>query len=280
LSGRQINVSYNNAEFINGTIYDAEQDGNNIISVNAGETTVTSVKGNVSPIAVRDPVRSDTWPVSEGQYYVIDSSGVRLLAGEWENYGASVSAEIDPDDNSAIRITVVGPYTNTTLAGGPYELAASDSSVKYGALKIAGTGVYNEENLLGLITGVDPIKYTRATVSNIINPFIVSQEDAYDRGIWASQRASGPVVSLNTTVPTSSIAGIGLTCGSLIQYLDSTYRITSCSIGNISTSISAERYVTVADVDAIWGTETVADYDALWENYECQDQIIFPYKVA
>lgn len=280
LSGRQINVSYNNAYFINGTIYDAEEDGNNIIGVNAGETTVTSVKGNVSPIAVRDPARSDTWPVAEGQYYVIDSSGLPLLAGEWESYGGSVSAEIDPDDNSAIRITVVGPYTDTTLAGGPYELAASDSGVKYAALKLNGTGVYGEENLLGLITGIDPIKYTRATVSTINNPFIVTQENAYDRGVWAAQRASGPVVSLSATVPTSSIDGIGLTCGSLITYLDSTYRVTSCSIGNISTSINAERYVTVYDVDAIWGTQTVAQYDALWENYECQDQIIFPYKVA
>jgi hypothetical protein len=25
---------------------------------------------------------------------------------------------------------------------------------------------------------------------------------------------------------------------------------------------------------------SVADYDALWGNYECQDQMIFPYKVA
>ena len=279
LSGRQINVSYNNAYFINGTIYDAEQDGN-IITVDAGATTVTSVKGSVSPIAVRNPVRSDSWPVADGEYYVIDSEGLPLYADEWEAYGGSVSAEIDPDDNSAIRITVVGPYTDTTLAGGPYALAVSDSGVKYGALKLSGTGVYNEENLLGLLTGVDPIKYTRATINTINNPFIVTQENAYDRGVWAAQRASGPVVSFNATVPTSSIEGVGLTCGSLIVYLDSTYRITNCSIGNISTSISAERCVTVSDVDAIWGTETVADYDALWENYECQDQIIFPYKVA
>jgi hypothetical protein len=280
LSGRQINVSYNNAEFVNGTIYDAEEDGNNIITVDAGGTTVTSVKGNVSPIGVRNPVRSDTWPVAEGQYYVIDSSGLPLLAGEWENYGGSVSAEIDPDDNSAIRITVVGPYTDTTLAGGPYELAASDSSVKYGALKIGGTGVYNEQNFLALTTGVDSVKYTRAAVNTINNPFIVTEENAYDRGIWAAQRASGPVVSLSATVPTSSIRPISLTCGSLIDYLDSTYRVTSCSISNISTSINAERFVTVSDVDAIWGTQTVADYDALWSSYECQDQIIFPYKVA
>lgn len=369
LSGRQINVSYNNAYFINGTIYDAEEDGNNIISVNAGETTVTSVKGNVSPIAVRNPVRSDNWPVADGEYYVIDSAGVTLLAEQWESFGGSVSAEIDPEDNSAIRITVVGPYTDTTLAGGPYELAASDSSVKYAALKLNGTGVYGEENLLGLITGIDPIKYTRATINTINNPFIISQEDAYDRGVWAAQRASGPVVTLSATIPTSSIQGIGLTCGSLISYLDSTYRITTCSIGNISTSITAERYVTVYDIDAIWGTgitvpetftisiaspavitcsshglsngdfvsftttgelpnnlatslpiwggyvinsatntfqisatqggsainstgsqsgthsfitgdKSVAEYDALWENYECQDQIIFPYKVA
>jgi len=280
LSGRRINVPYTNSSFVNGTVYSAADDGNNIISVTAGATTVTSVKHTVNPIYVTQPARSDTWPIGDGQYYVIDSSGIPLLAGEWEAYGASVTVEVDHDDPAAIQITVVGPYTDTTLAGGPYELAASDGSTKYASLNISGTGVFSGDSVLSLLTGIDPVKYTRATVNTITNPFISSEEQAYDRGIWAAQKASGPVVKMNATVPTSSISGIGLTCGSLLQYRDSTYRITSSTINSISTSINAERYVTVADVDAIWGSQTVADYDGLWGTYECQDQIIFPYKVA
>jgi len=280
LSGRQINIPYTDSNFVSGTVYSAADDGNNVISVAAGATTVTSVKHTVNPIYVTQPSRSDSWPVTSGQYHVIDSSGIPLLAGEWEEYGASVTVEIDADDPSAIRITVVGPYTDTTLAGGPYELAASDGATKYASLEIAGTGVYSGDGVLGLLTGIDPDKYTRATVNTITNPFIVDVEHAYDRGIWAAQKASGPTIALSAQVPASSIAGLGLTCGALVDYRQSTYRIVSCSISGIGASISAERHVTVADVDAIWGTETVAEYDSFWGNYECQDQIIFPYKVA
>jgi hypothetical protein len=369
LSGRQINIAYSDSAFVDGTVYSAADDGNNIISVRAGETTVTSVKHTVNPTFVKQPTRSDTWPIGDGQYYVIDSSGVVLLAGEWDEYGASVSVEIDPDDPAAIQITVVGPYTDTTLAGGPYELAASDGENKYAALNISGTGVYSGDNALGLLTGIDPEKYTRATVNTITNPFIANLEQAYDRGVWAAQKASGPLVTMSAQIPSSSISGIGLTCGSLVAYRNSTYRIMSCSISGIGASITAERFVTVADVDAIWGTgitapktftmtiaspavftssthglvdgdfvsfsttgelpdnaatsstiwggyvinsatntfqlsatpggsainstgsqsgthsfitgdTSVAEYDGFWENYECQDQIIFPYLEA
>jgi hypothetical protein len=173
-----------------------------------------------------------------------------------------------------------GTAGEVTLAGGPYELAASTGSSKFASLKIAGTGVYAGDNVLPLLTGIDPLKYTRANVNSITNPFIASLEQAYDRGVWASQKASGPVVTLNASVPVSSITGVGETPGSLIQYRDSTYRIMSCSLNGISASLGAENYVTVADVDAIWGSQTVADYDSLWDSYECQDQTIFPYKVA
>lgn len=280
LSGRQINIEYTDAAFVTGNVYDAEQDGNNIISVAAGATTITSVKGNVDPLSLLQPVRSDTWPVLDGQYYVIDSEGLPLLAGEWEGYGGYVIANIDPDDNSAIQITVKGPTEEVTLAGGPYELAASDSGVKYAALKISGTGVYVGDGQLQLITAVDATKYTRATVNTIDNRFIVTEENAYDRGVWASMKASGPVVTVNFSLPVSALAGVGLTPGALFDYNYSTYRVVASTINNLGVSITAERYVLVADTDAIWGTQTVADFDAVWGALECQDQIIFPYKVT
>jgi hypothetical protein len=252
LSGRQVNIAYSDSYFVDGIVYDAGADGNNIISVAAGQTTVTSVKHTVHPISILQPVLSETWPIDAGEYYVIDSSGLRLLASEWYGYGGSVTVNIDPNDPAAIQITVVGPYTEVTLAGGPYELAASTGSSKFASLKIAGTGVYAGDNVLPLLTGIDPLKYTRANVNSITNPFIASLEQAYDRGVWSSQKASGPVVTLNASVPVSSITGVGETPGSLIQYRDSTYRIASCSLNGISASLGAENYVTVADVDAIW----------------------------
>jgi hypothetical protein len=280
LSGSQINIAYSNAAFVTGNIYDAELDGNNIISVEAGGTTITTVKGNVDPLSIEQPIFSEVWPIEDGQYYVIDSDGLPLLSGEWEAYGAYVNAIIDPEDNSAIQITVVGPSTEVTLAGGPYKLAVSDGSVEYAALKISGTGVYGGDGQLQLITAIDTAKYTRATVNSISNPFIITEENAYDRGVWASMKASGPVVTVNFNIPSSAIDGVGLTPGALFNYGQSTYRVINCTINNLNVSIDAERHVLVADTDAIWGSQTVADFDAVWGALECQDQIIFPYKVA
>ena len=290
LSGKQINIAYTNAHFVDGVIYDAELDGNNIISVAAGETTVTSVKWDVQPISLIQPYRylatgtgagaTFTGPLPDGSYFIVDSTGLPISERQWEDYGGSLSVEIDHDDAAAIQITLIGPYIEIPSTTGPYSVAASTGDTEYGALKITGTGIYSGSNVLGLLTGVDPTKYTRATVNTITNPFIVDEQHAYDRGIWAAQKASGPVVTISATIPNSSINGVGLTCGSLVNYRNSTYRITSSSIGSASTTINGERFVTVADVDALWSGKTVAEYDGIWKPYECQDQIIFPYKVA
>lgn len=290
LSGSKINIAYSNAEFINGVVYDAQADGNNIISVNAGESTVTSVRWDIDPLSLVQPTRYlatgtgtgaiFTGPLPDGTYFVSDSTGLPISANQWEDYGASVTVNIDPEDNEAILITVKGPISEIPSTTGPYSLEANDGENSFAALKIVGSGVYAGDNQLQLITGIDTDKYSRTTVNTIWNPFIVTEENAYDRGIWASMKASGPVVTVNFNVPVTSIEGIGLTCGALFDYNNSTYRVISSSIGNLNVSINAERYVTVANVDAIWGTQTVAQYNAVWQNYECQDQIIFPYKVA
>lgn len=282
LSGRQINIPYSRAEYVFGSIYDAQQDGNNIISVEAGGTTVTSVKFNTHPLYINQPelVDGTTWPLEPGQYCVMDDTGYFLNAGEWTDYGAFVSCAIDPDDPAAIQITVKGPYTPTTLAGSTYKLAVSQGQEEYAALNISGTGVFSGDSQLNLLTGVDPTKYTRATINTIDNPFVRTEEQAYDRGAWASLKASGPVVTMTTNVPVTSISSVGLTPGSLIDYNQSTYRVTNSQVANLNVGISAEHYVMVADMDAIWGSQTVAQHDALWGNYECQDQIILPYKVT
>lgn len=282
LSGKAINIPYTEAYYVFGTVYDAADDSNNVISVKAGETTVTSVKHNVHPLYIEQPdfYPGTDWLTTPIGYAVMDSSGYYLNADEWLGYGGSVTVNIDPDDNAAIQITVTGPDSDVTLAGGPYELAVSDGKTKYAALTILGSGVYSGDSVLNLITGIDPEKYTRATINTITNPFISTLEQAYDRGVWASHKASGPVVSMNATIPTSAVTAIGETCGSLIQYRNSTYRVLQTTIGNVSTSITCERFVTVTDMDALWGSKTVAEYDSFWGSYECQDQSIFPYMEA
>lgn len=254
LSGRQINIPYTEAYFVEGVVYDSRTEGNNVLSVGAGETTVSVVRGSIHPISLNQPtlVNGTSWPTVSNQYTVMDSTGYYLNAAEWTDFGAYVSVQIAPDNPDAIEITVKGPYTEVTLAGGPYRIAVSDGANEYASLKIGGTGVYSGDNVLQLRTGLDPDKYTRATVNTITNPFVNTLEQAYDRGVWASNKASGPVVTLAATIPTKDVVGIGSTPGSLINYNQSTYRVYSDSISNIGTSFNAEYYVNVDDVDALW----------------------------
>jgi hypothetical protein len=259
LSGRQINIPYTDAYFVEGVIYDSAADGNNIISVGAGETTVTVVKYDIHPISLLQPllVNGTEWPTVANQYTVMDSTGLYLNAAEWTDYGAYVSVQIAPDDPSGIEITVKGPYTDVTLAGGPYRIAVSEGQNEFASLKIGGTGVYSGSNVLQLRTGLDPEKYTRATVNTITNPFINTIEQAYDRGVWASNKASGPVVTLSATIPTGDLVAIGSTPGALIDYNQSTYRVLSDTVSNVATSLVSEYYVTVDRVDALWDVGVV-----------------------
>jgi len=88
LSGRQINIPYSNAEFISGVVYDARADGNNVITVDAGATTITSVKFDVNPITLKQPVRYLATagtsgpifeaPLPDGHYFVVDSTGLPI----------------------------------------------------------------------------------------------------------------------------------------------------------------------------------------------------------
>jgi hypothetical protein len=292
LSGRQVNIPYTDAYFIGETIdefgdrvkasiYNAADDNNNIISVEVGEVTETPVKFNVNPITVFDPVPTDTLgPSAPGTYFVTDSEGILVLAAEWLAYGGKVTAKIDPEDAGAILVTVTGPTQELTVAGGPYKLSATYDDAETATLNIAGTGVYFGEKQLELVTGLDPVKYTRATVNTINNPFVNSVRTAYDRGVWASLKASGPVVTMSATIPTRDVNNMGELSGSLFDYRLSTYRITTDTIGPAGTSLNAERFVTVADVDALWAGQDVVDYDDVWGSYESQDQIIFPYLEA
>jgi hypothetical protein len=287
LVGREVEVSYYNSEIVKGVVYDAEANGNNIISVNAGETTVTSVKWNVDPITLRQPQHVTTFPIQAGEYFVIDAAGVTLSAGEWEEYGGSVTVQIDDADPSAIQITMVGPYTDTTLAGGPYELAASDGDNKYATLKIDGLGVNSAGGQLSLITAVDTSKSSRLTTTRIDNRFVRGIEQAYDRGVWASLKASGPDISLRATIPTADTYGPNAwydfeipisTAGALVDYEHSKYRVSSTSMSNISTALTCDWYVTVDDFDFAYQDYDVSEHDAFWDVYECQDQVIMPFK--
>jgi hypothetical protein len=138
--------------------------------------------------------------------------------------------------------------------------------------------VRTKPQILKIRTAADDTKVAQDIAKTINNPFITTKQAAYDRGEWAIVEASGPKVTLNASIPVTSVQGFGLVAGSLIHYRDSIYRVTDATIGNLVVSFNASRHVTVDDFDLVWAGKTVGSHDLMWLGYDTADQVIAPLR--
>lgn len=277
-TGRSVDVIWHNAEPIaNAEVYDARSDGNRILSVGAAQETVTRIQTNAYLTSVIQPTRTTSFVPGQGTYYVIDSTGLPIVADQWEDYGGALSVAIDNAEAGTIEVTLTGPREQIPSTTAPYSLAVSDGQNQYAALSILGSGVVADPQTLNLLTGADPDITPQEVAFTVNNAFISTLEQAYDAGIWAAVDASGPRVAYTIDVPTLNLTGFGDTAGALIQAEDSTYRVTDATVGRTSTSINAVRHATVGAFDDAWSGENVGSHDTYWDTFLCEDQRILPY---
>ena len=280
-TGRQVDVNYSQAlPIFESEIYNARDDDNRIISVGAGQTTSITVASDVYLFSAINPTRVTTFIPSAGTYYVVDSTGLPIAARQWEDYGGSINVAPSATAASGIDIIVAGPSIQIPSTTAPYSLAVSDGTNQYAALSIFGSGLVYDPEVLSLLTGADPTKTPQQVATTVDNPFISTVAQAYNTGIWASIDASGPMVSLTLTIPTSSITSFGTTPGSIVQWGSSAYRVVSSTVRSMGIDLTCVRHVTVADFDAVWAGKTVGMHDAVWAAYQCKDQIVYPYKIS
>lgn len=258
-------------------VYDARSDDNRIISVGAAQETVTKIQTGAYLTSIVQPTRTTTFIPGQGTYYVIDSTGLPIVADQWEDYGGALSVAIDNAEAGTITVTLTGPREQIPSTTAPYSLAVSDGQNQYAALSILGSGVVADPQTLNLLTGSDPDITPQEVAFTVNNAFINTLEQAYDAGIWAAVDASGPRVTYSLDVPTSNLTGFGDIAGALIQAEDSTYRVTDATVGRTSTSVNAVRHATVGAFDDAWSGETVGDHDTYWDTFLCEDQRILPY---
>lgn len=277
-TGRSVDVVWNNASVVvGGEVYDARSDDNRIVSVGAAQETVTRIQTNAYLTSIVQPTRTTTFIPGQGTYYVIDSTGLPIVANQWEDYGGALSVAIDNAEAGTIEVTFTGPREQIPSTTAPYSLAVSDGQNQYAALSIVGSGVVADPQTLNLLTGADPTITQQEVAFTVNNAFINTPEQAYDAGIWAAVDASGPRVTYTIDVPTLNVTGFGDAAGALIQAEDSTYRVTDATLSRTSTTINAVRHATVGTFDDGWAGETVADHDTYWNTFLCEDQRILPY---
>jgi hypothetical protein len=292
LTGRSVEVVFTNAiNVVNQELYNARSDNNRIISVNVDEKITTTVTVSGTPTVVFLPTRSSSPVAGVGEYNIIDGKGQPVPEYLFAAAGGRLDIQLDPDVPNAIDITLYAPASNyvppggsstpfggaTPLYPGPYKLAYSSGN-DYAALSILGVGVKTTPETLKILTAADPEKTAQDVAKTITNQFIVSKEQAYDRGMWAVTEASGPRVTMSASLPVSTLTSFGYAAGSLIRYRDSIYRIGDATIGNLGMNFNSSRFVRVSDIDALWDGKAVGLFDAMWEGYDSSDFVIAPLR--
>jgi hypothetical protein len=277
-SARSVDVVNQNAVAVRGSVvYEARDDDNRIITVNASESVTTTVQTNTSLTAVWQPRRTTTYTPGTGTYVVIDSTGLPIVASQWENYGGSLTVAIS-DVPGAIDVVLKGPDSEIPSTTAPYSVALSDGQNQYATLSIIGSGIESNPETINILTGASPDKVTKEVGLTIDSPFLGSASRAYDAAAWAIVDISGPRITLSVTPSSDSFSGFGLAPGSIIQYRDSAYRVISATWNRLSVTLECVRHVTVGDFDAEWSGENVGTFDAFWTDYVNGDLKVSPLR--
>jgi hypothetical protein len=207
-----------------------------VINVDAGETIEMNIPLKSSLISLEQPVavsRVDRDHVNSSVYAVSGNDGKIIPPAQWLDGGGSLTVSIGEDLRS-IDLKIVGSSEELYA---PFKIAMpSGPSDFYSSLRIVGTGVFVEENLLTYLTGLDNDTAPNEIGATIKNENIGSYEDAFRMAMIAGGRFSGGQQAISVT--TNGINRAGET--------------------------GSYRYPTLDEADAEYGARTLAGVDALW----------------
>ncbi len=262
-TARTVTMGYTNAAISNpdsgttnnvytGTLYNAKTAGT-VFSVNAGETVIQTVTTSNYPAIIEKPNYGDL--NYSGTYAVIDSSSPAAVVSYalWSQYGGDISVSQNIDSQTSLDIYITGPGVVIPGTVGPYRLATTvaGTGLVTPAFSVSGYGIFTTPQDVTLFTAASQSRNVADGPGDVSNPFITTLSQAYDRGAWTSSLAGGPTVDMALTVPTLSLAGFGLTNGSIISFKQNKYRLSSINYRDGWASMQASRSASIADYETI-----------------------------
>mgnify|MGYP003600163466 CR=1 FL=1 len=264
---------YRTSAVSNASVYPPYRDleSPQIHSVPAGEETEIMLQLSVSLKSIDQPVYRETitpdWFEGSAISLYTDS-GSRISHAEWDRGGGSVRAEIQ-DDASQVKLIIRGPTyaEGGFLRGGSLRLAvpAGKSNLEYTSIRLRGTGVQFQKELIEVPTGIPKGLASSETTPTDDNPFMTSPGRAYEL-CTSLAAASGARLTAQYSGPTLGIPnGLGIAAGG--RFYDSQagqwFRSRQNNYTREGVSVSGDLDTTHADMASVYEGLTYAQVQAL-----------------
>lgn len=148
-------------------------------AIEAGTTATYNYPINASLMSVVQPTcvsSVDRYESSSSVYSVIGNDNLIVPPAEWAAGGGSLTVAVGADTKS-IDVTIV---TSSDTEYAPYTIAMSaGASSNYSSLRILGTGVFQDRQVISVKTGVDPVEVPTLVGFAPDIEFINTREQAY-----------------------------------------------------------------------------------------------------
>lgn len=212
---------YNNSPITNKLVYPPGgwSEDVTVINVNAGETVEEVLELSASVSSITQPVMKTF--VSKGHssssvFTVVGDDGFPIQPAAWSARGGSLAVTINPDTTSlTVRITAptgLPSRTGEEIRSYGISLSSDNNTGRYSTLRIVGSGVAFDKELLRVKTGLTPAETATEVGTTIDNPFLSTRNEvisAASRAVRAfngtSMTLTGTVMSVNQLGDTGSI---------------------------------------------------------------------------
>jgi len=177
------------------------------INVDAGSTTTETLELSASVSSIQQPVMQvfvSRPHDSSSVFTVVGDDGFPIMPAAWEANGGSLEVSINPDTTS-LTVTIVAPtglYNKDGNEIGVYSVSLSSdfSTGRYSTLRIVGTGVAYDRELVRIPTGVPESQTGTEVGVTIDNPFFNNLNDVYRAGVRAAKAYSGAELEFSASV--------------------------------------------------------------------------------
>lgn len=200
---------YNNTAITNKLVYPPGGWSEKVttINVNAGETVAEVLELSSSLSSIQQPVMQ-TFVSKDYQsssvFTAVGDDGLPIQPSQWTAFGGSLRVEINPDTTSVtVHITAPSglPGSDGELIGTfGIALSSDESTGRYSTLRLVGSGVAFNKELIRVPTGIPPSQTSTVVGLTIDNPFLSTADEVYRAASRAVRGYNGTAMQLTGTV--------------------------------------------------------------------------------